>query len=94
MNTKDERKEQEQPLLDYLAKTRDDLVRDYLFNDNADMLRLTFMYKISEGITKMNTKDERKEQEKSFYDELFTQKNLFRGYLFEEETDILKHLFM
>lgn len=46
------------------------------------------------GTTKMNTKDECKEQEKSFYDELFTQKNLFRGYLFEKETDILKHLFM
>ena len=33
-------------------------------------------------------------QEKSFYEELFTQKNLFRGYFFEKETDILRHLFM
>lgn len=42
----------------------------------------------------MTEKNEHNEQEKSFYEELFTQKNLFRGYLFEEKTDILKHLFI
>lgn len=42
----------------------------------------------------MTEKDKHNEQEKQFYEEMFTQKNLFRGYFFEKETDILKHLFM
>ena len=42
----------------------------------------------------MTEKSEHNEQENQFYENMFTQKNLFRGYLFEEETDILKHLFI
>ena len=42
----------------------------------------------------MKEKIIRKEQENSFYDKLFTQENLFRGYLFEEKSDVLKYLFM
>ena len=42
----------------------------------------------------MKEKVTRKDQETTFYDTLFTQENLFRGYLFEEKSDVLKYLFM
>ena len=48
MNEKDKCHEKEQFLRDDLFKTRDDLVRDYLFKENTDMLRLTFMYIMTE----------------------------------------------
>ena len=48
MIEKDRCQEQKQFLRDDLFKTRDDLVRDYLFNEITDMLRLTFMYTMSE----------------------------------------------